>query len=116
MQTKINKIKEQVSNKLNESNINFSVEDLPITSADEQNKLNGFKFETAQLTACIVPNFNKNRPEFLILNENLIQHLVSEGFDDDFINENGKIWLHLETVDNFIKYFLEAHSIQKKII
>lgn len=102
MQAKINKVKDTVSKKLDKLEIPFSFSDMEIFNQDSTVKVNGYKVTTDKVTACIIPNFRKSKVEFLILNENMIAHLVSEGMSDDQIMENGKVWTHITTTKNFI--------------
>jgi len=112
MQTKINKIKDQVVNKLNKLNIEFYVEDMEMKRENSLEKVFGYRIVSSQLFGCIIPNFNKKRTEFLIFNEKLTQHLISEGHTDEEIQKNGKIWLHILKQGDFIKIFEEANSFK----
>ena len=111
MQTKINKVRDQVISKLNELGIEFSVEDMDIEKADLSGKLIGYKIVATNLMGCIVPNFHKKRPEYLIFNEKLVSHLISEGYDDTYIEEHGKIWAHLFKQSDFVEVFKQCHTI-----
>jgi hypothetical protein len=102
MQAKINKVKATVSQKLKKLKIKFDFSDMEILNEDETVKVLGCKVSTDKLTACIIPNFRKNRVEFLLLNENMIEHLVSEGMSDDEIMKNGKVWTHITSTKSFI--------------
>ena len=102
MQAKINKVKATVSQKLKKLKIKFDFSDMEILNEDENVKVLGCKVSTDKLTACIIPNFRKNRVEFLLLNENMIEHLVLEGMSDDEIMKNGKVWIHITSTKNFI--------------
>ena len=111
MQAKINKTKDQVVNKLNKLNIEFHVEGMDIEREDLSEKLIGYRVVSLNLMGCIIPNFASKRPEFLIFNEKLVQHLISEGHTDEYIENNGKIWLHLLEQKHFVEVFKQAHSI-----
>lgn len=111
MQTKINKVRDQVISKLNKLGIEFSVEDMDIEKADLSAKLIGYKIIASNLIGCIVPNFNKKRPEYLIFNDKLVSHLISEGHDDAYIEEHGKIWTHLFKQSDFVEVFKQCHTI-----
>jgi len=112
MQTKINKVRDQIVSKLNELGIEFSIEDMEIEKADFSAKLTGYKIVATNLMGCIVPNFNKKRPEYLIFNDKLVSHLISEGYDDTYIEEHGKIWTHLFKQSDFVEVFKEAHTFK----
>jgi hypothetical protein len=111
MQTKINKVRDQVVTKLNELGIEFSVEDIEITKDNLSTKLTGYKIVSDNLMGCIVPNFANKRPEYLIFNEKLASHLASEGYDDAHIQKHGKIWIHLFKAFRFVELFKQSHSI-----
>ena len=111
MQTKINKVRDQVISKLNKLGIEFSVEDMEIEKEDFSAKLTGYKIVANNLLGCIVPNFKNKRAEFLIFNENMTRHLISEGHDDDYIEQHGKIWTHLLKQEHFVEMFKQAHTI-----
>ena len=111
MQTKINKVRDQVVDKLNELGIEFSVEDMEIEKADLSAKLIGYKIVATNLMGCIIPNFHKKRPEYLIFNDKLVSHLMSEGHDDAYIEKHGKIWRHLFRQSDFVEIFKQSHSI-----
>jgi hypothetical protein len=55
------------------------------------------------LSSVIAWNFNSRKVEFLALNENLIQHLVSEGMTDEQIMEQGKVWIHIKNLTTYKK-------------
>jgi hypothetical protein len=111
MQTKINKVRDQIVSKLNELGIEFSVEDMDIEKEDLSTKLTGYKIVASNLIGCIVPNFKNKRPEYLIFNDKLVSHLISEGHDDAYIEEHGKIWIHLLKQSNFVEVFKQSHAI-----
>ena len=111
MQTKINKVRDQIITDLNEVGIEFCVEDIEITKDNLSTKLTGYKIISDNLMGCIVPNFANKRPEYLIFNENLASHLASEGYDDAYIQEHGKIWIHLFKRFRFVELFKQSHSI-----
>ena len=111
MQTKINKVRDQVVTKLNELGIKFSVENMEVEHEDLSIKLTGYRIVAANLMGCIVPNFDSKRPEYLIFNGKLASHLISEGYDDAFIEEHGKIWVHLFKRSHFVEVFKQSHSI-----
>ena len=111
MQTKINKVRDQVITKLNKLGIEFSVEDMEIEKDDLSSKLTGYKIVATNLMGCIVPNFYKKRAEYLIFNDKLVSHLMSEGHDDSFIEEHGKIWTHLFKQSDFVEVFKQSHTI-----
>jgi hypothetical protein len=112
MQSKINKTKDQVVNKLNKLNIEFHVEGMDIEREDLSEKFIGYRVVSLNLMGCIVPNLSNNRPEFLIFNEKLVQHLISEGHTDEYIENNGKIWLHLSKQEDFVKVFEQASQFK----
>ena len=112
MQTKINKTRDQVINKLNKLNVEFHVEDMEIEREDLSDKLTGYKVVSSNLMGCIIPNFNNKKTEFLVFNEKLVQHLISEGHTDEYIEKNGKIWMHILNQKDFVKIFEEAHSFK----
>jgi len=58
----------------------------------------------AALSSVIAWNFKSRKVEFLALNENLIQHLVSEGMSDEQIMEQGKVWIHIKTLASYKKF------------
>lgn len=112
MQTKINKTKDQIVNSLNKLNIEFHVEDMEIEKQDLSERLLGYKIVSLNLMGCIVPNFTTKSTEFLIFNEKLAQHLMSEGYTDEDIENNGKIWFHILNQNDFVKLFQEANSFK----
>lgn len=111
MQTKINKVRDQVITKLNELGIKFSVENMEVEQEDLSVKLTAYRIVATNLMGCIVPNFGSKRPEYLIFNDKLVSHLISEGYDDAFIEEHGKIWVHLLKQSHFVEVFKQSHSI-----
>jgi hypothetical protein len=112
MQTKINNTKDKIVNKLNKLNIEFRVEDMEVEKQDLSERLLGYKIVSLNLMGCIVPNFTTKSTEFLIFNEKLAQHLMSEGYTDEDIEKNGKIWFHLLEQNDFVKLFQEANSFK----
>lgn len=111
MQTKINKVRDQIITDLNEVGIEFSVEDIEITKDNLSKKVTGYRIISDNMMGCIVPNFSNNRAEYLIFNEKLASHLMSEGYDDAHIQEHGKIWIHLLKRFRFVELFKQSHSI-----
>lgn len=108
MQSKINKIRDSVSKKLNKFSVEFVMSDIEVESEDKKQTVNGCRVVSNEISGCIVPNFNTLRPEFLILNQNMIDHLISEGFSDEEIIKTGKVWVHLKKADDFVKMFAKA--------
>lgn len=103
MQTKLNKTRDTIVQFLNDNKIDFEISDCPVDSEDEAQHHNGYNLETPNVLASIIPNYNNNKVEFLVLNQNLMMHLVSEGFSDSEISNKGKIWTHIKTLSEFKK-------------
>ena len=112
MQRKIHKTRDQIINKLNQLGIEYSVEDMEVEKEDLSATLIGYKFKSSNLMGCVIPNFNSKRPEFLVFNEKLVEHLLSEGHDEEFIEKNGKVWSHLLKPAQFVEMFRVAHNIK----
>ena len=86
-----------------ENNIEFEVSECPVDSEDGTVHNIGYNFENGNIFTSVIPNYNNNRVEFLILNQNLLQHLLDEGYTEKEIDENGKIWTHITSLATFKK-------------
>jgi hypothetical protein len=104
-QKQIDSVRSKVEAYLNKNNLKFKISDTEVERDDGKAKHMGYKIETDNLLGLIVPNYTNNKVEFLVLNHHLMEHLVSEGFSDEEINENGKIWIHLDKLSKFQKMF-----------
>lgn len=102
MQTKLDNVKEKVEQFLNKKKIKFSVSPCPVEGVDGQ-KHTGYNFETDNILGSVIPNYNTNRVEFILLNQNMVNHLVEEGYSDKEISESGKVWIHIEKLSSFKK-------------
>ena len=81
----------------------FESAPLEIESETEDEKIIGYTIKTSQISASIIPNFRNRKVEFLILNEKMIDHLVQEGFSDEEIMANGRVWFHLKNKSDLLK-------------
>lgn len=110
MQTKLDSVKNKVEQFLNKKNIKFTVVSINVESDDLKQSHNGYTFETDSVVGSVIPNYKKNKVEFLLLNQNLLEHLITEGYTDEEIQESGKIWIHVTKLANFQKVFELAAS------
>jgi len=108
MQKKINQVKDSVSEKLSKLGIPFEITESEIENDSNTEKFVAYNFITENVCGCVMPNFNSRKPEFLVLNQNMIEHLESEGLSEEEITENGKIWLHFSRLENFVDCFTIA--------
>ena len=105
MQTKLDNAKAKVETFLIKKNIDFSCTPCEVDSEDGTQKHIGYTFETKNVYGTIIPNYKSKKAEFLVLNQNLMEHLIDEGYTDDQINESGKIWIHFAKLSSFQTLF-----------
>lgn len=105
MQKQIDRVKDKVVQFLQEQNIKFQIDETLLQRDGSDETRTGYKIFTEAFSSFIAWNFKSRKVEFLVLNENLIQHLVSEGMTDEQIMENGKVWIHLKTLASYKKMF-----------
>ena len=111
MQAKLDLTKSKMEAFFEKKNIEFSCSECPVDSDDKQQSHTGYNFITKGMIGAAIPNYHKNKVEFIILNQNLMEHLVSEGYTDDEINEKGKVWIHITKLSSFQKLFEYSEKI-----
>lgn len=104
MQSKIDSTKDKVAAFLIDKNIPFEIAPINLEHESEKKSFTGYKVVIAELSSVIAWNFKSRKVEFLALNENLIQHLMSEGMFDEQIMEQGKVWIHIKTFAAYKKF------------
>jgi hypothetical protein len=92
-------------------NIEFSCSECPVDSEDNKQSHIGYNFITKGMIGAAIPNYNNNKVEFIILNQNLIEHLVAEGYSDEEIDTTGKVWVHVTKLSSFQKMFEYSEKI-----
>jgi hypothetical protein len=103
MQSKIDSTRDKVAAFLSEKNIPFEIAPINLEHENQQKSFTGYRVLMQSLSSVIAWNFNSRKVEFLALNENLIQHLVSEGMTDEQIMEQGKVWIHIKNLTTYKK-------------
>ena len=103
LQSQLITIKNQVEKTLSQKNLRFESAPLEIESETEDEKIIGYTIKTSQISASIIPNFRNRKVEFLVLNEKMIEHLLQEGFSDEEIMANGRVWFHLKNKSDLLK-------------
>ena len=103
LQSQLITIKNEVEEPWSKKNLRFTSGPVEIENETEDEKIIGYTITTPQISASIIPNFRNRKVEFLILNEKMINHLVQEGFSDEEIMANGKVWYHLENKSDLLK-------------
>ena len=112
MQAKLDLTKSKMEKFLQKKNIEFSCSECPVDSEDKERNHIGYNFVTRAMIGAIIPNYNNNKVEFLILNQNLIEHLVAEGYSDEDIESKGKVWVHITKLSSFQKMFEYSEKMQ----
>lgn len=102
IQEKVNKNKDAVVSALNEKKIAFACECFDCESEDGE-KGHGFAIVTEAVSSVIVPDYVSRGVGFLIYNSRMAEHLESEGFSQEEIDEKGKVWGIVENRANLIK-------------
>jgi hypothetical protein len=103
LQSQLITVKNEVEETLSKKNLRFTSGPVEIENETEDEKIIGYSIKTSQISASIVPNFRNRKVEFLLLNEKMIEHLMQEGFSDEEIMANGRVWFHLKKKSDFLK-------------
>lgn len=102
IQEKVNKNKDAVIAALNSKKIPFAAEQF-ICDSEDGEKGHGFAIVTKEVSSIIVPDYVSRGVGFLIYNSRMAEHLESEGFSQEEIDEKGKVWGIVENRANLIK-------------
>lgn len=103
IQTKLNNDKNAILAALKRKNIKFACDQFVCESEDGKEEAFGFTFVTELFTCVIVPDYVKRKVGFLIYNHRMVEHLESEGFSPEEVENKGKVWLFVENRAKFIK-------------
>jgi hypothetical protein len=92
---------------LNEKQIDFVVEAFWCEKDDDDVKVAAYVVCTESVDGAILPDMAKGTVSFLIYNQNLADHMKQEGFSDEEIEKNGKVWAVLENPRDFVTILAE---------
>ena len=109
-QSELDLMAKRTTDFLFKTQIGFKTEPIPLLDAAKKKQLLGTMVHTDGLLAIICPNYKRNTVEFLVLNQNQMKNMISQGFSDKEIEEHGKVWIHLKKFTDFVTMIQQAND------
>lgn len=110
LQTEIDLVAKKTTDFLFRARIGFRTEPMPLADSASEKKYVGVEVQTEHLYSIICPNYRKNTVEFLVLNKNQMENMISQGYSDKEIEQHGKVWIHLEKFIDYVTMIQQAND------
>ena len=83
--------------------VDFIIESFQGQEDNGNSEVTAYVVCTESVDGAILPDMSKGTVAFLVYNQNLADHMKEEGFTDEEIEKNGKVWTIIENAEDFVK-------------
>jgi hypothetical protein len=83
--------------------VDFIIESFQCQEESGEYEVTAYVVCTESVDGAILPDMSKGTVAFLVYNQNLADHMKEEGFTDEEIEKNGKVWTIIENAEDFVK-------------